>query len=135
ARSAPARSSMRRRRRRIVPDLPARAARSMLEGSRTTVGLTRTVPSREPMKPRSHSHPFGIVRREFLQVGFSGFLGMGLPGLIAGQARARESASGTGAAERPRARSMILVFLTGGLSHLDSFDLKPDAPGGVRDRK
>jgi len=27
---------------------------------------------------------------------------------------------------------VILVFLTGGLSHLDSFDMKPDAPGGIR---
>ena len=27
---------------------------------------------------------------------------------------------------------MILVFLTGGLSHLDSFDMKPDAPEGIR---
>jgi hypothetical protein len=34
--------------------------------------------------------------------------------------------------EKPRARSVIFVFLTGGLSHLDSFDLKPDAPDTVR---
>ena len=27
---------------------------------------------------------------------------------------------------------MILVFLTGGLSHLDSLDMKPDAPEGIR---
>lgn len=33
---------------------------------------------------------------------------------------------------QPRARSVIFVFLTGGLSHLDSFDLKPDAPDTVR---
>src|SRR5439155_24854148 len=31
-----------------------------------------------------------------------------------------------------RARSVILVFLGGGLSHHDSFDLKPDAPDDVR---
>ena len=31
-----------------------------------------------------------------------------------------------------RARSVIFVFLTGGLAHLDSFDLKPDAPDTVR---
>src|SRR3954469_22359249 len=69
----------------------------------------------------------GIARREFLQVGFSGVLGLGLPGFLAAQARA-------GAAKRrsPRARSMILVFLTGGLSHIDSFDMKPDAPDGIR---
>jgi hypothetical protein len=32
----------------------------------------------------------------------------------------------------PRARSMILVFLSGGLSHIDSFDMKPGAPDGIR---
>jgi uncharacterized protein (DUF1501 family) len=72
-----------------------------------------------------HRHPFGVVRREFLQVGFSGFLGMGLPGLLAAPAR------GDGA-PKARAKSMILVFLTGGLGHLDSFDPKPDAPEGIR---
>ena len=72
-----------------------------------------------------HDHPFGVVRREFLQVGFSGFLGLGLTGLLAGKARA---AGGT----KPRAKSMILVFLSGGLCHLDSFDMKPDAPEGIR---
>ena len=33
----------------------------------------------------AHRHTTGIVRREFLQVGFSGFLGLGLPGLLAGR--------------------------------------------------
>jgi hypothetical protein len=69
----------------------------------------------------------GIARREFLQVGFSGVLGLGLPGLLAARARA-----GLAKGRTPRARSMILVFLTGGLSHLDSFDMKPDAPDGIR---
>src|SRR4051812_4348139 len=69
----------------------------------------------------------GIARREFLQVGFSGVLGMGLPGLLAARARA-----GAASGRAPRARSMILVFLSGGLSHIDSFDMKPDAPDGIR---
>src|SRR4051794_26266336 len=69
----------------------------------------------------------GIARREFLQVGFSGLLGMGLPGLLAAQARA-----GATQGRAPRARSMIMVFLSGGLSHIDSFDMKPDAPDGIR---
>jgi Protein of unknown function (DUF1501) len=70
----------------------------------------------------------GIARREFLQVGFSGVLGLGLPGLLAARSRA-EAAPRGGAA---RAKSMILVFLSGGLSHIDSFDMKPDAPAGIR---
>src|SRR5271168_4574920 len=73
---------------------------------------------------QTHRHAFGVVRREFLQVGFSGLLGLGLPGLLVGRASAGTST--------PRAKSMILVFLTGGLGHLDSFDMKPEAPEGIR---
>jgi hypothetical protein len=80
--------------------------------------------------PLRHRHDFGIVRREFLQVGFSGLLGLGLPGLMAARAAADGRRDGEKLA--PRARSMILVFLTGGLSHLDSFDPKPDVPEGIR---
>src|SRR5262249_50081220 len=38
------------------------------------------------------------------------------------------SAKGT----RPRASSVILVYLFGGCSHIDTFDMKPDAPEGIR---
>jgi hypothetical protein len=79
------------------------------------------------------SHPPGMIRREFLQLGFSGFIGLGLTDLLAGRARARGVGGRGGAAgSQPRARSMILVFLTGGLSHLDSLDMKPEAPEGIR---
>jgi hypothetical protein len=68
-----------------------------------------------------------VIRREFLQLGFSGFLGLEVSGLLLG--RARGDRLGTA---RPHARSMVLVFLTGGLSHLDSLDMKPDSPEGIR---
>jgi uncharacterized protein (DUF1501 family) len=74
----------------------------------------------------THRHPYGVLRREFLQVGFSGFLGFGLPGLLGKAAQAEQ------ALPPPRAKAMILVFLTGGPSHLDTFDPKPDAPEGIR---
>jgi len=78
-------------------------------------------------------HAHGIVRREFLQVGFSGFLGLSLPQILAARALGDQAArSAGGASARPRAKSMILVFLTGGLSHLDSLDMKPDAPERIR---
>jgi hypothetical protein len=81
----------------------------------------------------THRHSVGILRREFIQVGFSGLLGLGLSDFVGARARA---AAGLGTprvpAASPRARSVILVFLTGGLSHLDSFDMKPDAPAGIR---
>src|SRR5690348_11444597 len=85
---------------------------------------------------RIHPHPGGVIRREFLQVGFSGFLGIGIGELVAGRARAESTAGPK--TSKPRvpaersARSMILVFLTGGLSHLDSLDMKPGAPDGIR---
>jgi uncharacterized protein (DUF1501 family) len=76
-------------------------------------------------------HGRGIVRREFLQVGYSGFIGLSLSQVLTARALAGRAA-GADAGARPRARSMILVFLTGGLSHLDSFDMKPDAPERIR---
>lgn len=77
------------------------------------------------MTGRDHSHPVGIVRREFLQVGFSGLLGLSAGSLLTARSQARPTAA-------PRAKSVILVFLTGGLGHLDSWDLKPDAPDKIR---
>lgn len=68
-----------------------------------------------------HSLP---TRRQALQAGAIGLLGLGAAELSALQALANP--------HTPRARSVIFVFLTGGLSHLDSFDLKPDAPDTVR---
>jgi hypothetical protein len=82
------------------------------------------------MAPSNHRHSVGILRREFLQVGFSGVLGLSLPTLLAGQAKA--SQANQRGPSRPRARSVILVFLTGGLSHIDTWDMKPDAPEGIR---
>src|SRR5580765_4384394 len=64
------------------------------------------------------------TRREALQAGAIGLLGLGMGDLSALQGRAN--------ANTPRARSVIFIFLTGGLSHLDIFDLKPDAPDTVR---
>lgn len=69
------------------------------------------------------AHP-SPTRRDLLQAGAIGILGLGAAELSTLQALANAPA--------PRARSVIFVFLTGGLSHLDSFDLKPDAPDSVR---
>jgi hypothetical protein len=71
-----------------------------------------------------HRHGIGLTRRELLQVGYSGLLGIGAPSLWTRQAQA-----GTTAAP---AKSVVLIFLTGAPSHLDTFDLKPDAPAEIR---
>jgi hypothetical protein len=67
----------------------------------------------------------GPTRREFLQIGSAGFLGLSLPGLLAAQgALARERVDNE--------MSVILVFLWGGPPHQDTFDMKPDAPAEIR---
>lgn len=71
------------------------------------------------------SGPFS--RRALLEVGGMGLLGLGLPRLL----RAQE-ADHTPDHPAPRARSCILVFLAGGPSHLDMWDMKPDAPVEIR---
>ena len=67
----------------------------------------------------------GISRRDFVRVGTLGGLGLTLPGLLRNPVSASPS-------NRSRAKSVILVYLGGGLSHHDSFDPKPDAPPEVR---
>jgi len=71
-------------------------------------------------------HPV-LQRREFLQVGASSLLGVGLPALLAGRA-----ISASPQAETGKSRSVILVLLTGGMSQLDTLDMKPDAPSEIR---
>lgn len=65
-----------------------------------------------------------VSRRGCLRAGALGSLGM--PELLRGRA---------GAAAQPGpARSVIFLFIAGGVSHLDTFDPKPDAPVEVRSR-
>ena len=71
----------------------------------------------------SHRYCDGIKRRSFLQAGSLAVGGLTLPGLL----RA-ESAAGTGSSQK----SVIMVYLSGGLSHQDTFDLKPLAPKEIR---
>src|SRR6516162_11615767 len=79
-----------------------------------------------------HSHRIGIHRREFLQVGYSGLLGIGLSSLLAQRAKANAPSPPTPHPGRRTPKSVIIVFLTGAPSHLDTFDLKPDAPAEIR---
>lgn len=66
----------------------------------------------------------GSSRRDFLRVGGLGALS--LPLLLQAEAAAKEKVA------KVRAKSVILVYLGGGLSHHDTFDPKPDAPDEVR---
>jgi hypothetical protein len=73
-----------------------------------------------------YSRASGFTRRHLLRAGGMGMLGLTLPGLL----RAEESARA--APGKARARSVIFLFQFGGPSHLDTFDMKPDAPSGIR---
>jgi uncharacterized protein (DUF1501 family) len=67
----------------------------------------------------------GLARRDFLRVGAAGFFGtaFGLPQLLAADAKAPAPTKEV---------SLIYVFLHGGLSTIDTFDMKPDAPAEFR---
>jgi hypothetical protein len=67
-----------------------------------------------------------LSRRRLLQAGGLGMLHLGFPGIL--PARNEETAARTGAREK----SCIFVLLCGGPSHLDTWDLKPDAPAEIR---
>ncbi len=67
----------------------------------------------------------GLSRRSFLKLGVSGMASVGLPQLL--QARQQSSPPGG-----TRNTSVILLWLDGGPSHMDLYDLKPDAPTEYR---
>src|SRR6266481_2713909 len=82
-------------------------------------------------KPASHPCP-GVTRRSFLVDTGMGFTGLALGAMLfrerlAGAAAAAlETKPGPGETPIPaRARSVIWIFLCGGVSHLESFDPKP----------
>jgi hypothetical protein len=72
----------------------------------------------------------GMTRRDMLRIGGLAMGGLSLPGLLRAEAEAAGSGTGTGA--RPSHKAVIMVFLAGGPSHIDSFDMKPDAPSEIR---
>src|SRR5690242_3814665 len=67
-----------------------------------------------------------LGRRDFLKVGMLSALGLGLSEYFAmGEASAKGLDNGS-------ATSAILIWMGGGPSHLDTFDLKPGAPVEIR---
>ncbi len=66
----------------------------------------------------------GLTRRDVLRAGGAGLFGTGLARLLA--------AEEAGQVVRPRAKSVMFLFMFGGPSQLETFDMKPDAPSGIR---
>ncbi len=73
----------------------------------------------------------GLTRRELLRVGGSAMLGISLPQILSLRA-ARANESGGGGPGWGKAKSVILLYLQGGPSHLDLWDPKPEVPDNVR---
>ena len=63
--------------------------------------------------------PASLTRRECLKIGLAGFGALSLPALMRLRA---------GAAEAGERTAVIIVWLRGGASHLETYDPKPDAP-------
>ena len=66
----------------------------------------------------------GVSRRNFLRIGSLGLAGLTLPDLLRARASGAESAS--------KGTAVIQVLLSGGPSHMDTYDPKPDAPREFR---
>jgi hypothetical protein len=79
----------------------------------------------------------GISRRDVLRVGGSGMLGLSLGAMFQAQAasaatRSENARGGGGNPGWGKAKSIIMVYLQGGPSHLDLWDPKENVPDNVR---
>jgi hypothetical protein len=75
------------------------------------------------LSPPLAQSAYTLSRRELLRAGGIGALGLTLPQLIqAGQSQSVAS----------KADACIVIYLNGGPSHLDMWDMKPDAPVEIR---
>jgi hypothetical protein len=72
------------------------------------------------------ARPDRYSRRQALRLGV-GALGLTLPAMLRGEARAQATAQ-----TPPRAKSVVILYLSGGPSQLDTWDMKPDAPREIR---
>jgi uncharacterized protein (DUF1501 family) len=75
---------------------------------------------------KSHTNCAGVSRRDFLRAGFLGLAGLSLPDIL----RLRAARADEGKAVKDT--SIILIWKGGGPSHIDTWDLKPQAPAEYR---
>src|SRR5687767_7049889 len=72
-----------------------------------------------------------LTRRHVLKVGGLGLLGLTMNTLWAAEARSK-SKTHKAKNPAPRAKSVVFLYQFGGPSHIDMFDMKPNAPEGIR---
>ncbi len=70
-------------------------------------------------------------RRDMLKIGSAGLLGLTLPQLLKFESQARAEPAVVRPASR-RANSVIMIWLSGGPATIDMWDLRPNAPEGIR---
>src|SRR5580765_1913162 len=80
-----------------------------------------------PFGSSGRSTPADWSRRNLLQVGAVGALGLGLPQFLTASEDSRAAKQ-----NKRSPKSCIFIVQYGGASHLDSLDLKPGAPSEVR---
>ena len=68
-----------------------------------------------------------LSRRQLLQLGGISALSMGLPGVVTARVPTRNSNPG-----HAKGKSCIFILLCGGPSHVDTWDMKPEAPAEIR---
>src|SRR5436853_5319436 len=73
----------------------------------------------------------GFSRRELLRVGGCGLFGLSLGQILKLESQARADQAKPKKSGWGKAKSVILIFLQGGPSHLDIWDPKPDAPAEI----
>lgn len=70
----------------------------------------------------------GLTRRDFIKIGALGLGSLSLPAMLT----ARATAAAAGQADFIHEKSIVLLFLAGGASHIETFDPHMDAPSEIR---
>lgn len=73
----------------------------------------------------------GLTRREMIQAGGGGLFGLSLSQVLASESAANETGNSV-PFKNGRAKSVLFLYLFGGPSQLETFDLKPHAPSKLR---
>src|SRR5579872_158368 len=104
---------------------PTKTCKTKMVGLEDSAHPTKSPSSAGPAKRRSRMLDVTSNRRSFLKVGALALGGLTLPGLLAARARGAQSPGSY-------RKSVILIWQAGGPSHIDMYDLKPNAPSEVR---
>ena len=93
---------------------------------RNSLGWRSASFRREVAMPNQSVQHIATSRRQALQIGGLGLLGLSLADVLKLKAQADPQKS------QRSDQSVLLIYLPGGLSHIDSFDPKPEAPDNTR---